>query len=196
MGEDLKENKKPHLIWIIIIVLIIIIGFVLTFGNYIPKSEQKIPRIYDDIDFNKLHENIENEIKSRNQLLEKIRTEKTDLLKEINKSINWLKGIISGVWIIANVIMFFCCKEKYTINEFIQLNEGLIIVLVFTLFMISEKFTSLHLAFEALKKGIVKNLTERYRVSEVIEEKIRKEIYLLEAIYYTHPSIIQLKQKL
>ena len=193
MSDNSEENKKPNLVLIVLIVFIIIIAFVFTFGNYAPKVEHVKP-IYDDIDFNKINENIELEIKSRNEKLEYIRSNKALLLKEINKSINWLKGSIAIIWILINGAMYFCCNGKYTINEFIQFNEATIIVLVFILFMISEKFTSLHLAFDSLKKMIVKKITYEFDVSSQIEEKLKKELYLLEAIYYTHPSIIQLKK--
>ncbi len=184
-----KNEKKTHLLVIAFIVLVVLIAFVLTFGNYFPK-EEPAKKIYDDIDFNKLHENIENEIKSRNDALTKIKEEKELLLAQINKSINLLKGFLAGLWIIVNTTMFLLCYPKYSLNEFIQFNEATIIVLIFILFMISEKYTSLHLAFEALKKIIIRKVSNKFDLNIKIENKLKNELYVLEAIYHVHPSII------
>lgn len=193
MLTDSAENKKPNLGLIILFVLIIIIVFFFTFGTYIPKSKSEKLNIYDDIDFGKLHDNLENEIKNRTVLLDQIRIKKEDLLKKITTSINFLKIVITGLWISIN-LSIYAISSKYTINEFIQFNEALIILLIFTLFMISEKFTNLHLAFEALKNGIISKLTDEFNLSLKIENKLKSEIYLLEAIYDVHPSIIQIKK--
>jgi magnesium-transporting ATPase (P-type) len=189
--NDIEENKKRNLSFIIIavIVIFIVLVFVFSLGTYKFKDKQEI-YIYEGIDFGKVSKSIEDEISKRDLRLSEITTEKARIIKKTNRTINGLKLSIFSLWIVFNLVVYYCNSTKYGVYEFKLWNEALIISLAFILFMISEKFTSLQIAFENLKNVILKRVLAKHNLFLSEEKRISEELYYLEAIYYTHPGVL------
>ncbi len=189
------SDNKNNIFKIVIIVVALILLFFLLIGN-IPKWEwffksEKVKEEYDEIDFEKLNKNFEKYISERKEKLKYFENKRKELDGRINKIINRSRIVIVGLIIVINILIYIFCKVPYTIEVFVLWNQAFVISILVFLFMLSERYTSLKLAFEELRKQIVKRLETKWSVHWEIENKLNFEINLLEYIENVHPSYLK-----
>lgn len=192
------SNNKNNSLKIVIIVVVIILLFFLFIGN-IPKWEwlsksEKVKEEYDEIDFEKLNKNFEKYINERKKKLKYFENKRKELDSRINKIINRSRISIVGLIAVINIliyVLYVFCKTPYTIEVFVSWNQAFLISVLVFLFMLSERYTSLKLAFIELRRQIVKRLEGKWSVHWEIENKLIFEINLLEYIESVHPSYLK-----
>lgn len=182
-----KSDKKDiTTLWIVIIIVIAVIAFVLTLGYIKPK---KSTEHYAKIDFGKIPKDIEKYIRQLEEELKTLKNKEESLKKRVNRKINWLKALVSFIFILFHVLML-CFSEKYGLNEFIQWNEAFLLVTLFVLFMISEKYSNINNGFNSLKTWIHQLVFEKANFNPKDKVILIERLKILSAINDIHPSII------
>lgn len=192
------SNNKNNSLKILLIVVALILLFFLFIGN-IPKwkwlfKSDKVKEEYDEIDFEKLNKNYEKYISERKEKLKYFENKRKELDSRINKIINRSRIAIVGLIVVINIliyVLYVFCKIPYTIEVFVLWNQAFLISVLVFLFMLSERYTSLKLAFEELRKQIVKRLEGKWSTHWKIENRLNFEIEILEYIENVHPSYLK-----
>lgn len=185
-----KYSGKQGWLWIALIIILIVVIFIVTCGTFPIKKESPTAK-YDDIDFGKIPADIEKAIRDRERELARIKSEKERIIKKINRIIIGVKCGIVGLWVGGNIsIAYFKYGKDYGIGNFLDWNQGLLIVVLFSLFMISERYSNIHTAFTELKEWITAKVMNEAGIHAKRETAIKNELYFLEAVYHCHPGIL------
>lgn len=188
----MKSEHKNGLQWVIfaLIIVVIVVLFILSCGSF-PLKQSSPTEKYDKIDFGKIPYDIEKAIKDKEAELKDIHLEKESIMRGINRLILFLKCAVVFSWVIGNIaIGYTLYGSEYGISNFLEWNQGLLIITLFCLFMISERYSNIHTAFAELKEYIKARAMNDAGIYAQREQKLKEEIYFLEAIYYCHPGLL------
>lgn len=190
--EEKNSQKSWDLVIIVIVVIAVIIAFILSLGS-IKITDKKEPDPYDGIDFGKIPEDINQAIKEIEEKLREITSRKEKVMKRINMTLVFIKILFLCAWVGTNILIAKYGSSDFGVNEFVVWNQAIIIGLLFFLFVLSEKFSSVYTAFSALKLLIVKRVTIKLHINGETEKILNGKLYLLEAIRDCHPGILHRK---
>jgi len=166
-------------------------------GSILPGDDKKSVTVkYDDIDFNKVYLNIEQAIEEKSKQLLSLEEQKKQIEKIVRLAIILIKILLCSIWVGFNIFIAYIKGTQYDINQFILWNQAILIIVLFTLFMISEKFSNIHTAFSALKEYINKIVLKKYGIDSQLMLNYSLQIHMLESIYHVHPGIFhEIKHK-
>ncbi len=168
---------------IVLLVLLLVILFLLTMGSILPGDDKKSVTVkYDDIDFNKVYLNIEQAIEEKSKQLLSLEEQKKQIEKIVRLAIILIKILLCSIWVGFNIFIAYIKGTQYDINQFILWNQAILIIVLFTLFMISEKFSNIHTAFSALKEYINKIVLKKYGIDSQLMLNYSLQIHMLESI--------------
>ena len=178
--------KKNKALIAFVIGLILLIGFIFSLGN--SNNDKKLEKEtdkYDDIDFNKACENIDEEINIRKKKLNFFIAHKEEIEKSINKAIYLIKVSVVFMAILYNLSIYLIYKlleYEYGIGVALNWNELLLIISLFVLFLISEKHSGLYQAFGSLKEKITRKTYNKWKIHLGNINKLENDIKILEYV--------------
>jgi hypothetical protein len=190
MSKRRKKNNENWLILAIIILMAIIIFFI-HLGNV--KIEEKT-NTSNRIDFKKVPGDINFYLDQLYNKLVEIRKKESQLKRRVNNQVKIIKifALILFVGFHVSIAYYY---HGFDLNRFVQWNEAFLLIILFILFMISERYSNIHNGFSALKKWINQRVFEKTEVNLEEKESLIQQIRFIEAILEAHPGFFKKNRK-